>query len=378
MVRAYDIAVVGGGVMGLNVALAAVRAGQSVVLIERHRCGAGASATPLGALLPHIPDAPSERKAFQFAALTSLPSHLGSLEAETGLAIGYHRHGRLVPIRRAGFLARMRRAEARFGEIWRTDETGFSFSILPPDARRDLLDPASCPLGIAHDTLSARLSAPAYVEALRTALAGRVTLLEGEEFQDFDTATGRLRGSPAVSAVSCGRLVVAGGWQSYPLLERLGTPALGAPVWGTVALVAASLQPAAPVICDDGLYVVPQTQGRVAVGSTADGAPPPEGEPSHALSALLARARGLVTGLAEAPLVATWSGARPRSSTGNPLVGPLEPEARIWAATGGYKISLAIAHVVAAALVEEMTGGEPGIPLPASFRAAAHFPVQQR
>ncbi|MGA0778753.1 MAG: FAD-dependent oxidoreductase, partial [Gemmobacter sp.] len=50
-----DVAVMGGGIMGLAVAWALCRRGARVRVIEARRIGAGASGGVVGALVPHRP-----------------------------------------------------------------------------------------------------------------------------------------------------------------------------------------------------------------------------------------------------------------------------------------------------------------------------------
>ncbi|MEQ8940117.1 MAG: FAD-dependent oxidoreductase, partial [Roseitalea porphyridii] len=93
-----DIAVIGGGIVGLWCALAAARRGARVALIEKRTIGAGASGGMLGALMPHQPVGWNEKKRFQLDGLLSLPGRIAELETATGHSCGYRRVGRLMPI----------------------------------------------------------------------------------------------------------------------------------------------------------------------------------------------------------------------------------------------------------------------------------------
>ena len=72
-------------------------------------------------------------------------------------------------------------------------------------------------------------------------------------------------------------------------------------------------------------------------------------------------------------VLSDWAGIRPRNHRRDPLAGKLPGFDTAFAATGGFKISFGIAHLIADALVAEMTGREPVVPLPETFRPAHHF-----
>ncbi|MDT8343918.1 MAG: FAD-dependent oxidoreductase, partial [Thermohalobaculum sp.] len=174
-------------------------------------------------------------------------------------------------------------------------------------------------------------------------------------------------------------VVLAAGWHSLGILPAAHQPTArqpdGAPaatgVKGQAALMAARLDPAAPVIQAGGLFIVPHAGGRVAVGATSEKqwtAP----DPDAALDALIAGARALAPALRDAPVIARWAGIRPKAPGREPLVGPLPGAPRLLLATGGYKVGFGIAHLVGDALAA-LIAGDPAAPaLPPDFAPAAH------
>ncbi len=79
-----DLAIVGGGVVGLWCAERALRSGLSVVLIDAGRIGGGASGGIVGALMPHQPINWSAKKQFQLDGLLTLEDEVAALEAAKG------------------------------------------------------------------------------------------------------------------------------------------------------------------------------------------------------------------------------------------------------------------------------------------------------
>ncbi|MEO1533543.1 MAG: FAD-dependent oxidoreductase, partial [Pseudomonadota bacterium] len=178
-----DVAVVGGGVFGLWVAQAAASAGLTVTLVEAGRIGAGASATPVGALTP-FPRAPEARPdaaaeamaAFQARGLLALPARAAALREATGRAPGYARTGRLMPVADA---AQRLRAEAivaagraRFARDPEGGAAHWALEPAPPAAFAPCIAEAARGAGVLVDSVSARIDTAAWSGALVAALAG--------------------------------------------------------------------------------------------------------------------------------------------------------------------------------------------------------------
>ncbi|MGF1554289.1 MAG: FAD-dependent oxidoreductase, partial [Paracoccaceae bacterium] len=80
-----DIAVVGAGAFGLSIALEAARRGARVVVLDAAAPGAGASATPTGALVPFPRAAPGDPLAkLQAEGLCAMPAFARRLAEATG------------------------------------------------------------------------------------------------------------------------------------------------------------------------------------------------------------------------------------------------------------------------------------------------------
>ena len=84
------------------------------------------------------------------------------------------------------------------------------------------------------------------------------------------------------------------------------------------------------------------------------------------LDAVIAAAQKLCPALDGAEIVERWAGIRPKAEGREPLVGPMPGYANLLLATGGFKISFAIAHMVAKALLAQIAGETPAF-LPKVF-----------
>ncbi|MBD8894013.1 NAD(P)/FAD-dependent oxidoreductase [Roseibium litorale] len=371
----YDLAVVGAGVFGLSIAREALRQGLSVIVLEKDKVGAGSSGGLLGALMPHMPARWNPKKAFQFAALSSLEAHALALEEETGVSTGYARCGRILPLTTQDKLDHhLERAEEAL-ERWRPEETGFRYQVEPAGSRSGWLSPEAAPFGLVHETLAARMSPRGCLQALARFidLSGKGKLLEGAEVTGFDETTGRIALKSGAEEILAERLVAASGHQAFPVIAELTGQMIGRGEKGQALLMEGKGLEDRPAIYCDGLYVVPHENGTVAIGSTSDREFTDASVDPERTRELVERATAFCPSLKGRDVTSVWAGIRPRCNRRDPLVGLLPGYKKTFAATGGFKISFGIAHLVAECLVAEITGREAATPLPGSFRPAAHF-----
>ncbi|MEM8787730.1 MAG: FAD-binding oxidoreductase [Pseudomonadota bacterium] len=357
-----DVVVIGAGIFGLSVAWSALAQGLSVTVLEAAEVGAGASGGLVGALSPHVPEQWNGKKAFQLTALLSAERHWAEVAAVGGSDPGYRRTGRWLPLRTAAQRARaLERAEgARL--LWQGQA---AWQVRPP--AHAWLAPGAAAAGIVHETLTARLRPRAACVALAAAVRARGgRIVEGCAVRTV--AAGRvetLRGAE----ITADRIVVAAGAAAFGLLAAEPGD-LGSAVKGQAALLRAPVPGHAPVIFDDGVYVVPQGGGRVAVGSTSERDFADPDSLDSRLDPLLARARALCPALRGAAVVERWAGLRPKARRRDPMLGPVPGLPGVWVAGGGFKIGLGIAHHAGRAVAEMLTGGDPD--LPDSFSVSHH------
>jgi glycine oxidase len=370
--RRCDLLIAGGGVVGLWMARLASDAGMSVVLVDAGAIGAGASGGILGALMPHAPERWNGKKQFQFEALLSLEPAITALEAETGLSTGYGRIGRLMPLLDQRQLDRAREREADAGHNWQGSDRSFRWTVHPPATRSDWLAPAAAPAGVIFDDLSARLDPRRLCTALRTSLDARpnVLLIEHDGLQHWRAGKAELASSAVILA---DKMAVTAGHQSFPLLASLFPlpTELGMPVKGQAALLDARCNLGQPLIFDDGVYIIPHADGTVAIGSTSENSFDAPFSTDAQLEDLLARAYALCPSLADAPVIERWAGLRPRAIGRDPLVDLVPGDANTVIATGGFKITLGIAHAMAEVALERLLGRS--VELPESFSIDYHL-----
>ncbi|WP_085425046.1 NAD(P)/FAD-dependent oxidoreductase [Xaviernesmea oryzae] len=375
-----DLVILGAGIMGLWAAVKAERHGIETVLVDAGRPGQGASGGLLGALMPHMPDKWNDKKQFQFDALLSLEDEIAHIEAATGIACGYRRSGRLIPLPKPHLRTIALRHSADAETRWRQGDRRFHWHVIdrPPDDGWP--DASFAETGLVHDTFAARVSPRSLVSALAAFLrsARHVRIVEGLEAERIDPARNRIVFRSGES-IAFGHAIVAAGHRSFPLLEAI-SPALprpiGQPVKGQAALLRADVDPSLPVIFLNGLYVVAHEGGHVAVGSTSEDAFEDAFSTDSRLDDLIVRARALVPALGQAPVVERWAGLRPKAIDRDPMVGPHPDHPHVIALTGGFKVSFGLAHRLSDAALGAVKSGE--IRLPASFTLENHLSAASR
>jgi len=349
-----DVAVVGGGVIGLAAAWRARQRGLEVVLVDRGDLGGGASYAAAGMLAP-VAEADGQERALLAANLESArrwPAFAAELEDVTGLAVGYRACGSLLLARdrdEAEHVERERALRERLGlrvERLLASEARRREGALTPTLRLALALPDD------HAVEPARVVA-ALVEAC---VRAGVRLFPG-------TAVDDLRALPAERVV-----VAAGAWSAT----------LGAvPVRPVKGQAMRLRDPSGPGLCDhvlrfDGGYVVPRGDGRYYLGATVEERGFDTAVTALGLYELLREAGEVLPGLLELDVEETFAGLRPGTTDNAPVIGSDPDDERVVWATGHYRNGILLCPVTADLVADELTGaGTAHAFRPDRFRPAA-------
>lgn len=353
--KACDVAVIGAGVLGLWAARHAIKRGERVVVLEKRRVGAGASGGFLGALMPHMPDNWNEKKQFQYDGLTSLAEAVRELESDTGHDCEYLQCGRVIPITHENMSPQICRRIDGAQKNWAEDLT---LEVCSDGGGKSWLEAGFASHGVQFDNLSARINPRAYLHALAEYARSRAELMEACEVVSLEMHGPESSGVISLSdgtRISAAQIVVANGWEAYPLLQPFFEPVnegkkIGRGVKGQAVLVEYPHEDDLPIVYHDGCYVVPHTGNRVAIGSTSRNEW--SGEPDEFDASDLdfhEKAKYLVPALKDAPIVEKWAGVRPRNMLEgrgtSPWFGPVPGYENLIALMGGFKITFGVAHL---------------------------------
>ncbi|MDQ5858561.1 MAG: glycine oxidase ThiO [Acidobacteriota bacterium] len=342
-----DVAIVGGGVIGLALARELSSRGADVLLIERGRTGEEASSAAAG-LLSAQSDAASPSAFFDLALESRglYPAWTEALLQETGLDAGWRRTGVL----------RCGSAESLERFLWQL-EAGL------PVERLDARQVARVSGGRAAVGIGDGLFFPAdgvvhsrqLVAALRRSLELRgVSIEEGVAVTGFRVEGGVCRGLETTAGpVASGRVVdAAGAWANLDPTLSFAIPV--EPVRGQIVELADDA--GFPTVLESGeVYVVPRSDGRLLVGATVERTGFVKEVTAAGVAGLLAAAIALAPSLANARVAGAWAGLRPATPDGLPLLGE-SPVRSLILATGHFRNGILLAPLTALLVADFVTG----------------------
>lgn len=384
-----DVAIIGGGIVGLTSAYFLAKAGLSVSVFDRADFGTEASWAGAGILPPGNPGraaTPADR--LRAIGSVRFPDFSAELRDLTGIDNGY---------RRCGGVEFLQAHEADVVDLWRDE--GIECELL--DAKRYAeVEPAVSPVwGIAyHLPGCAQVRNPWHMRALVAACAKvGVTLYPRIEAAGFEASGNRVTGLRVARTATDGAnaipegvcraarfLVAAGAW-SADFLDFLAANARPPyessqfivwdsehgtswvyPVRGQIVLLKTEPSLLRGVVMVGKRYLVPRGDGHVLVGSTEDNPGWFEkGNTADGVAELLAFARQTVTRLGTAEVVKCWSGLRPGSPDGLPYIGPVPGWENAFVAAGHFRAGVQLSIGTAQAITELLTGQPTCVPLEA-------------
>jgi len=332
-----NIAVVGGGVIGLGIA-GELASDHEVTLLERGRFGSGASRAAAGMLGPIMEVEFHEPELLELGTKSHrlYPDFVETLEAETGIATGFRTEGTLGVAFDPDGAEELRRL------LDYQQRLGLDVEAISVEKCREFEPRISSYISMAMYTASDyQIDNRRLVRALRERCRRRgVRLREEQPVRRIHVEDGAARRliTDEDSLEADLFVVCAGAWT--PRLEGLsGADRLPVrPVKGQAVAVALSDPPEIRhVVRSPDVYCVPKNDGRMVIGATME-----EEGFDHRVTAggvldLLHRAYELLPFVYERELLETWSGLRPASRDNLPILGPSAVTENLAFAAGHYR-----------------------------------------
>ncbi len=365
-----DVAVVGGGVIGLSLAWELASRGARVRLLERGTPGREASWAGAGILppwpedWPRDPEAAEALAAFHASSVSRQPIWAARLREATGIDNGYWPCGGLtLALPELGVSESS--AEAAL-EPWRL--RGASVQRLDPRTHADCRPLAAEIAAAWLVPEEAQLRNPWHVRALLAACRQSGVIFETEtQVLGLEVEQGRI----AAVTTTAGqrpvqRVVLCSGAWTRLVGQSAGVLVPVTPVLGQMVLLRQTSCSLNRVINVGHRYLVPRRDGRVLVGSTEEAQPDFKKHTTVAgVAGLLDLARRVVPALAEAEVEQCWSGLRPGTPDGLPFLGPWPEIDGVFVATGHYRSGLTLAPATAEVLADVVLGAAPRLDLSA-------------
>lgn len=364
---APDVLVAGAGVIGLAIARELAHRGRSVLVVEPDAPARQASWAAAGMLSP-LGEAASHGPLHELAeaSLDRWPTFAAALHAESGIDAEY-REGGALHVAFDDF-----RAEALRDTLMRADARAGARMLGAVEARA--LEPALTPalhsalfIGRDHRVNNRRL-----LEALRSAAsnagvdfvhAARVERIDCEGATDGSSRFATAHLAPG-GPVAAGALVVAAGAWSRSL-RGLPTPLPVRPVRGQMFSISTAAD--APLIgraiVTPDCYLVPREGGQVLVGATVEDVGFAPGPTPAGLASLISAAVRVVPAIAQLPVSEIWSGFRPGTPDGLPVLGADPSSANVFHATGHFRNGILLTPLTAELIADVVEGRAPALSL---------------
>jgi glycine oxidase len=365
-----DVIVIGGGVIGLSVALELAGQGAAVTVLEQADFGREASWAGAGILPPGNLDAAIAPEARLRALSHSLwPDWAEALSAETGIETGYTRCGGLEL--RSGTEENLDDLSTEI-EWWRGQ--GVRVEELDADALKEL-EPLVSPEIVSAYRLPelGQVRNPRLLKALLAGCASRGVRLRagtpvlGLEEQGDASPEDKGRRIDSLrthsGSVKAGRYLVTGGAWSRGLLASVGADVAINPVRGQIVLLSQSPRMFSHVLQTGSRYIVPRDDGRILIGSTEEHVGFFKANTATAVSDLLAFGISRVPALAHARFERCWSGLRPGSGDGLPCLGRVAGFDNLFVAAGHFRSGLQMSPGTARLTRQALLDQETDIPL---------------
>jgi glycine oxidase len=351
VVKTWDVIVVGGGIIGLALAIALRRRGATVLIIERGEPGHEASRAAGGMLVDCALETPAVLQALASASARMYPPFVRELELESGLKADLRDQGTIL-FTSAEHAQRLQQpplaADALF-EIEAALANAAAFSLPAFFLKERSVDPRA-------------LVAAAWAAAKKL----------GVDFSSGDAVTAINLSDAGVSGVTTTKtsfltskvVNCAGAWSGqigpYPIPTR--------PVKGQMlCLVMPSPAPLKHVVRTPDVYLIPRSDGRLLVGATVEEAGFDKRVDLPTIQRLHGAALALVPKLAEARILEDWAGLRPGTPDGLPILGAT-PTPGYFVATGHFRDGILLAPITAQLMAAVLEDRNPEFDL-SPFRA---------
>lgn len=355
-----DVGVVGAGIVGLAVARELARAGRRVVVYERDEPGLQASWAAAGMLAPQVEaHAPGPFLDLLLAARERFPTLVEDLERETRLSVGYRTDGMLAVAldeAESEALAERYRWQREAG-LTIEHIGGREARTLEPALSEDVLDALFFPgdhqidnrlltraLHLSASGAGAEVRTGTIVLAIEPSNAGVRLVLHDGTARDFSHI-----------------VLAAGSWSGT--IDGLPRRIPVKPVHGQLLATGSSPPPFQRTVMAPGVYLVPRADGRLILGATAEEVGFRRAETPAGMHALTGAAMRVAPVTANHPIVGYWSGFRPGTPDGLPILGP-DPEApRLVYATGHFRNGILLAPITGMLVTALVRGDDTGIDL---------------
>ncbi|MGA7576506.1 MAG: glycine oxidase ThiO [Terriglobales bacterium] len=342
--KSWDAIVVGAGIIGLALALELNKQGLKVLVVEKGEPGREASWAAGGMLCDFPGETQPPLQELATASARMYAEFVRELEDESGVKIDLRSVGTIILSRlEPGLKAALRR-----------------YAVPQPLAE---LEPGlrvqdSNALFVDEGCVDPRQLTAAAIAAARHR---GIDFSCGDDVLAVEVADGKACGVRTGKAQIAAGMVVncAGAWAGQIGPHRFPTR----PVKGHMLCVAMpENEVVRHVVRTPDVYLIPRSDGRMVIGATVEEAGFDKRTLPETIQKLRRAAVGLVPGLADARVLETWTGLRPGTPDGLPILGATATRGS-FVATGHFRDGILLAPATARVMGQVMTAKKPQIDL---------------
>ena len=304
-----DCIVIGGGIIGMMTARELAKVGLKVQILEKGQVGQESSWAGGGVLSPLYPwDAPEEIWPMISYSQKIYPSLCDELEDETGVDPQWIQSGLLnfdqIDRKKINHWAKKTKSNYKYlgakqiTEIEPSINPGFGTAIWLPEV--------------------AQVRNPRLLKALKKALLiKKVSIREGIEVISINQTKGKVESvETSEGRIGCKNVVVAAGAWSGSFLKYTSIE----PVRGQMLRIEVPDGFLNSMMLKDDTYIIPRRGGQILIGSTLEYVGFDKSVTREIANKLYAEASNIVPSLADYPIVQQWSGLRPGTARGIPVI----------------------------------------------------------
>jgi glycine oxidase len=339
-VKTWDVAIIGGGIIGLSLALGLRKHGAAVLIVERSEPGREASHAAAGMLAQCDPHTPEKLRSLAMASFQLYPEFAHELEDESGQHVDLRREGSIILDGDGASLCRDSQAltPAQLAKLEPCLAGMVKRAEFWPEAS---VDPRA---------LTAAALKAAKHRGIEIASGAPVTEIQMTEGRASGVRTTRTHFSAAV-VVNC-----AGAWAG----QIAGAPPLPTrPIKGQMLSVIAPRRDfLRHVVRGSGAYLVPRSDGRILIGATLEEARFDKQVDPNTIQRLHQAAANLAPELSQARMLEAWAGLRPGTPDNLPILGATSLPG-YFVATGHFRDGILLAPVTALLMTQAVRGAKP-------------------
>ena len=343
--KSADVIIIGGGIIGLTLAIELRKKGASVLVVERGEPGREASRAAGGMLVDCGIETPVALQLLATASARMYPEFAHELQIESGMSVDLRDDGTIL------FLASLDAGPEVGSKLSPEQLAQLESSLVAGDGTAFYLQERS----VDPRALTAA--------AWKTAKNRGVDFSSGDEVIAVNLSDDRVTGVTTTKTAFIAPKIVncAGAWSG-----QIGPHAFPTrPVKGQMLCVAMHPRELLRhVVRSPDVYLIPRSDGRLLIGATVEEAGFDKRIDPTTIKRLHQAALALVPKLADTRILEDWAGLRPGTADSLPILGRTATPG-YYVATGHFRDGILLAPITALVMARIIDGKNPGYDLTA-------------